>query len=90
MSRLFYFQQGHMKTIEFLLPAGLRSNSPKRIIVHAMGEYVEDEEGIVRHAPEHLEHEGYSAHVLACPNGDKIRCRHDSQGAAHAKGFNND
>jgi N-acetyl-anhydromuramyl-L-alanine amidase AmpD len=77
-----------MKIIEFPLAAGLRGNSPRRIIVHCMAEYVEGEDGIVRWAPEHLEHEGYSAHSLCCPNGDEIICRPDNKGAAHAKGFN--
>jgi N-acetyl-anhydromuramyl-L-alanine amidase AmpD len=77
-----------MNIISFPLQGGLRANSPKRIIIHSMAENVIGEDGIIRHASRHLEHEGYSAHILACPNGDKYRCRHDKQGAAHAKGFN--
>lgn len=34
--------------------------------------------------------QGLSAHILVCPNGDRIKCREDNQGAYHALGFNDD
>jgi N-acetyl-anhydromuramyl-L-alanine amidase AmpD len=74
--------------IDYPLQGGLRTNFPERIIVHAMGECIVGADKVVRHAPEHLAFEGYSAHILVCPNGDIIRCRPDKSGAAHAKGFN--
>ena len=71
------------------LPKGLRSNSPKRIVIHAMGEFIEYE-GRHVHAYELLREIGLSAHRLLTPSGDMIKCREDNQGAYHAKGHNTD
>lgn len=69
---------------EILLPRGARSQQPGRIIVHAMGEFI----GGV-HAVDFLRDVvKLSAHILVCPDGEIIRCRQDTQGAYHAKGFN--
>lgn len=65
--------------------------TPKTIIVHAMGEYVMADNGTdFDHAPEFLERMQLSAHALAAPDGTIIRCRNDDEGAYHAHGFNTD
>ena len=66
-------------------PYGNAHQTPKRIIVHAMGEYILDD-----HAPDFLMNQGLSAHVLAAPDGTLFRCREDTEGAYHARGFNTD
>lgn len=68
---------------EIMLPKGAINQDPDRIIVHAMGEYINN-----IHATEFLKNIGLSAHILVCPNGDVIRCREDNQGAYHAKSYN--
>jgi hypothetical protein len=77
-----------LKIIEYPLTGGKKINFPELIVVHSMGEHVIGSDKLIRHAPAHLAYEGFSATVLVCPNGDRIRCRRDDQGAAHAKGFN--
>ena len=77
-----------MNIIERPLRAGNQFNSPKLIIVHAMGEYIKDEKPVF--APDFLEGYGLSAHALIVPNGDVIICRSDQSGAYHARGFNTD
>lgn len=74
---------------EQLSSFGASKQSPKRVIVHAMGEYIKTNQGSI-HAVDFLESIGLSAHVLVCPNGDIVRCRHDNQGGYHAKGYNKD
>ncbi len=70
------------------LPHGARSNQPKKeIIVHAMGEYI-DQADRDYSAWDWLDKLGLSAHALVCPNGVVIRCRDDDQGAYHARGHN--
>lgn len=73
---------------EYHLSGGKKTNFPELIVVHCMGEHIQGADGLIRRAHEHLAFEGFSAHVLVSPNGDLIRCRRDDQGAAHAKGFN--
>lgn len=72
-----------------LLPHGPKSQTPKRIIVHSMGQHIVVDNDIM-FAPDFLDHVGLSAHVLIDPSGEVIRCRNDGQGAWHAKGFNTD
>lgn len=80
---------------EIILPKGARTQTPTRIVIHAMGEYIRYE-GEVLHAVNFLamvkygDKHGLSAHILGCPNGDIIRCRRDDQGAYHASGYNED
>ena len=75
------------KLIEKPSLAGLKNNNPKMIIVHAMAEYLDMKDAPV-FASDFLESMGYSAHLLILPNGDKIKCRENNQGAFHARGFN--
>lgn len=67
---------------------GDKSNSPKRIVVHSMAEYIMDPHPI--HAPEFLDGYGYSAHALVAPNGDIYLCRDDDERAWHARDYNRD
>lgn len=66
-------------------PYGAASQTPRRIVVHAMGERVSGKD-----ASHFLESAGLSAHALVTPTGNIIKCREDTQGAYHAKGFNTD
>lgn len=68
------------------LEAGNRHNSPRMIVVHAMGEFLLDPHPI--HASDFLAKLGLSAHALISPNGDIYICRDDNQGAYHARGYN--
>lgn len=70
------------------LEAGNNHNSPRMIVVHAMGEFLLDPHPI--HATDFLAKLGLSAHALISPNGDVYICRDDSQGAYHARGYNTD
>jgi len=62
-------------------------NIPNRIIIHAMGEFIDDED---RDYSAHgwLNKLGLSVHILLTPSGVPIRCRNDSQKAWHAKNNN--
>lgn len=64
-------------------PFGAASQTPERIVVHAMAERINGMD-----ASHFLESIGLSAHALVAPQGNIIRCREDTQGAYHAKGFN--
>ncbi len=85
------------------LISGLANNTPKLLVIHAMGEIIRiDQEAHdwykvnkgmnipIRdyHAYEWLKFRGFSAHGLIAPNGMLIKCREDDQGASHAKGHN--
>ena len=65
---------------------GSATNTPNRIVVHSMAEYIKDD--VQYYATEWLNKLGLSAHALVTPDGIVIRTREDSQGAWHAKGFN--
>lgn len=88
-----------------ILPAGHRNNSPNRIVLHAMGQYILANQAVLDyyakqgirlelgrtyHAPEWLRVIGVSAHKLGDPSGLVIQCRYSSTGAYHASGFNKD
>lgn len=80
-------------------------NDPKRIVIHAMAEYILCDQGTydyykkkriylelgrAYHAFEWLRVIGLSAHRLITPMGQMIKCRKDKEGAAHARGHNTD
>jgi len=69
---------------------GASHQSPKMIVVHAMGEYVTPDGISYESAPDFLENLGLSAHALVQPNGMILRLREDTEGAYHARGFNTD
>lgn len=72
-----------MKVINSRIVFGGGSQIPNRVVVHAMGEYLES-----LHAVDFLKKYKYSAHALIAPNGDVYRCRLDDEMGWHAKGFN--
>lgn len=70
---------------------GSAHNTPKLIIVHAMGQNIATGEGVeTLYAPDFLASQGISAHAMVDPDGTIIRCREDNEGAYHARGFNVD
>lgn len=74
---------------EALIPlkAGAKRQTPSRIVVHAMAEFI-DTDPHDYSAVEWLRKLGLSAHAFVTPSGVIIRSRQDDQGAYHAKGFN--
>lgn len=71
------------------LPYGAKTQTPNTIVVHAMGEYIQDVD-VLYSAYSWLEKLKLSAHALVHPNGDVTICRSDTEGAYHARGFNTD
>lgn len=59
---------------------------PEMIVLHAMGESIKDT--TIYTADKWLDHLGYSAHALATPIGNILRCRYDDEIAWHARNFN--
>jgi len=55
-----------------------------------MAHQIRVSEDNVVYAASFLDRLGLSAHILAAPGGEAIRCRHDDEGGYHAKGFNTD
>jgi len=74
--------------IKRLLPHGGGYQVPDRLIVHAMGEWIVDNDGNAYYADEWLKVIGLSAHRLITPSGTEIQCRPDNRVAYHAKGHN--
>jgi N-acetyl-anhydromuramyl-L-alanine amidase AmpD len=72
--------------IERYLQHGVYKNSPNKIVVHCMAEYILDPDAI--HAAEFLDNYGLSAHALIAPNGDIYLLREEDEGAYHARGHN--
>ncbi len=66
-----------------------RTNKPKKIVVHAMAEFLE-QGGRDFSAWQWLEHLKLSAHGLVTPSGIVIRCRDDDERAYHAGEHNSD
>ena len=75
------------RVISAPLPNGLARNVPNRIIVHSMAHSI-IQGGRRIYAVEILRRAGFSAHVLVAADGTWIRCRRDTQGAFHARGYN--
>lgn len=78
-----------MKSVNILLPYGAPEQTPNRIVIHAMGEFIDDGQ-IISPAWDFLRQHRLSAHVLITPSGVRIRQRKDTQGAHHARGYNTD
>ena len=57
--------------------------TPDRLIIHSMSEYING-----MYADEFLASVGLSAHFLLCPNGSFIKLRRTHEKAWHAKGHN--
>ena len=75
-----------MNTVDRHLEKGNKYNTPQLIVVHAMGEFIIDPKP--KHATDFLEGYGLSAHALVDHTGQVFICRHDDEGAYHARGFN--
>lgn len=85
-------------------PYGLGKQDPKKLIIHAMGQFIIIDEHQAKyfkakgknipagiyHASEFLERRGFSAHLLQEPDGSFIKLRSTAEGAYHAKGENSD
>lgn len=76
------------------LEHGASTQTPKLIVLHAMGEFIGGDDW-KSHAVQFLDNKGYSAHSLIAPENTKepatnYRLREDNEGAYHAKGFNTD
>lgn len=69
-------------------PNGGKFSLPDTIVIHCMSEYLTKEDGDRIHAVDFLLEQGLSAHALVTPDGEIFRCREDTEGAYHAKGFN--
>lgn len=67
-------------------------NTPKRIIIHCMGENIQDENNpeVFNHAVAFLNEYRLSAHYLIAPDGTVFQCRPDNERASHARGHNTD
>jgi len=76
-------------SIDIVNNNGAKNQTPKRIIIHAMGEYI-GEPGWKHHAVQFLDGIKLSAHAIIAPDGENYRCRADTQGAYHALGHNTD
>ncbi len=68
---------------------GADHQTPNRIVVHAMAEYIHTEP-MDYHAVDFLRRMALSVHAFITPSGVVIRSRKDTQGAHHARGFNKD
>ena len=78
-----------IKTKIPLLSHGASHQTPNKIIIHAMGEFI-GAPGWKNHAVQYLARVGLSAHAIIAPDGENYRCRKDNQGAYHALGHNTD
>ncbi len=78
-----------MNEAQIPLETGADNQTPSRIVVHAMGEYIESDPRDY-HAVDFLRKMGLSAHAFVTPSGVIIRSRADDLGAYHARGFNTD
>lgn len=78
-----------MKIADMPLPAGRSKQTPSRIVIHAMAEYIDTDDRDYD-ARSWLEKLGLSVHALITPSGVVIRCRSDRQGGYHARGYNTD
>lgn len=66
---------------------GGREQTPERIIIHAMGEYIDNGEQDY-HAKDWLDFLTLSVHYMVCPSGVIIQTRPIDQMAWHARGHN--
>jgi N-acetyl-anhydromuramyl-L-alanine amidase AmpD len=79
-----------IEIIQSYIPYGSAYQEPDTIIIHSMGEYIQDEGNseIYHHAVAFLNDYKLSAHALIAPNGSVFLCRSPNEGAWHARGHN--
>lgn len=65
-------------------------NKPKQIIIHCMGQYIIDKDGVRWSAHKWLEKLRISAHRIVWTEDHIIKMRSDFERAYHAKGHNTD
>ena len=72
------------------IPYGGDYQEPDTIIIHAMGEHIQDETipDLYNHAVSFLNEYKLSAHALVAPDGEIFHCRAPNEGAWHARGHN--
>ena len=76
---------------EIQLPDGGGAQTPRRIVVHAMGEFIRPPgSSVIWPALDWLRHCGLSAHALVTPSGTIVETRSPGLIAWHAKGHNTD
>ena len=76
-----------MEAAHILIDNGGGGQSPDTIVVHAMGEIINDN-GTAYYATEWLKKRGLSAHYLVTPTGTIIKCRDEKLIGYHAKNHN--
>ena len=72
-----------MKVLKRLSGIGGGIQTPNRLIIHSMSEYING-----MYADEFLKSVGLSAHFLLCPDGSFIKLRKTHEKCWHAKGHN--
>ena len=72
-----------MKVLKRLSGIGGGIQTPNRLIIHSMSEYING-----MYADEFLKSVGLSAHFLLCPDGSFIKLRKTHEICYHAKGHN--
>lgn len=72
-----------------MLDHGASKNNPCKIIVHSMGEYIDNGEAVYK-ARDWLHYLKLSTHALVHSNGNIEMCRPPNAGAYHARGHNTD
>ncbi len=68
---------------------GEKSQSPSRIVIHAMAEFINGEDQTY-YAVDWIRKCNLSVHAFVTPSGVVIRSRKDHEGAWHAREFNPD
>ena len=76
-----------MNIIYDMLEWGGDNNDPSKIVIHSMGESINNN-GDIYEARDWLDFLKLSSHYLIKPDGDVIQCRANGQTAYHARGFN--
>lgn len=67
---------------------GADTNDPKKVVVHAMSEFLRLNDGEAVHATSFLNMIGLSVHAFVTPSGSILRSRRDNEGAFHAGRYN--
>ena len=75
-----------MNEVHVHLPFGMDKQTPSRIVIHSMAQYIKSDG--IHSAVKFLKREGLSAHILIDPEGNVMRCRNDEEGAYHARSYN--
>jgi len=66
-----------------------RHQTVEMLVVHAMAEWVKDEDGVNYYCVDYLNHKKYSVHAYCLPDGSIIESISQEEVAYHAAEFNN-